>query len=69
MPRLSKQAGEVAYPKLTRRQIDTIITELYETAGPAGPFRGDAEQQQLFAYLVSFHTKRWGLPTLLKGRG
>jgi hypothetical protein len=68
MPRHSEQAREVAYPQLTRAQIDAIISALafWDGAHAAGPVTPGIESA--LGYLISFRTRRWGLPPALAAR-
>jgi len=59
MTRISDQAKAVAYPRLTAGQIDALIGALIETGDTSA---GD----DVFGYLVSFYTRRWGLPPALR---
>lgn len=65
MPRTTETAHGIAYPQLTRLQLDAIIQALLwaerdHNLGPAA-----ADTQAATAYLIGFYTRRWGLPAVL----
>jgi len=69
MPRKAEQEQGIAYPQLDRDRLDAIIDALlFATHNRAtGPMtrRYDAAA----GYLISFYTRRWGLPAALRHRG
>lgn len=57
----------IAYPALKRSDIDRLIGVLIG-GGPAISALDPLSQDgQLLSYLLSFHTKRWGLPKSVRG--
>ena len=69
MTRKSEQEQGIAYPQLSKDQIDDVIDALmFATHNRAtGPMtrRYDAAA----GYLIGFYTRRWGLPAALRHRG
>lgn len=59
---------EIAYPKLSRVHINHLIERLRNA--PPYPARtvGAQLDAQLIGYLISFYTRRWGLPPALDRR-
>lgn len=68
MARLSDQAGEVVYPRMTRKQIEIAMTGLMLVHASTRDAADQAASDELLAYLLSFYTKRWGLPAWLAAR-
>jgi len=59
--RPTEQALEITHPRLTRGQINTIIQHLMRD-------QDDEQALEVTAYLLSFYTKRWGLPPAVRSR-
>lgn len=65
MARQSERDQGIAYPQLSQVQINHLIDRLRNAPPfPAGTV-GAALDAQLIGYLLSFYTKRWGLPPCL----
>jgi len=69
MVRLSEQAREVAYPQLSKDQIDDVIDALMFSIGNRRLGSREPRFESALSYLISFRTKRWGLPAALRHRG
>jgi len=69
MARQSERDRDIAYPRLTRDQIDLMITMLARGQRPGVQLDGQSDSAQLFAYLLSFYTRRWGLPPAIHRPG
>ena len=57
---------EVAYPKISRAQLDLVIDQLLFAMRQRDLGPDLDETEQLFAYLTGFYTKRWGLPAAIR---
>jgi hypothetical protein len=69
MPRLTEQAREIAYPQLSKDQIDAAIASLVMTLRDRELGASQQMYEQTLSYLIGFRTRRWGLPPALAGRG
>ena len=69
MARPSEQAREIAYPQLDRDRLDAIIDALLF----AGKNRSTGPMTRRYdaaaGYLISYYTKRWGLPAAVRNHG
>jgi len=69
MTRITEQAREIAYPQLTKDQIDATIASLVMTLRDRELGASQQTYEQTLSYLIGFRTRRWGLPPALAGRG
>jgi|GEM_PF-5087776 len=68
MTRPTEQAAQVAYPQLDRATIDLIISALvFYDSNHVLDADSAAVTDKTLAYLISFHTRRWGLPAAITG--
>lgn len=68
MPRLTEEAREIAYPQLTKHQIDAVIGSLMGTLRDRELGASRKLNEDTLGYLIGFRTKRWGMPPQLGGR-
>jgi hypothetical protein len=65
MARQSETAAGITYPQLSRDQLDVIIGDLLFAAKSRMPGPDSGTRDATLAYLLSFYTRRWGLPETL----
>lgn len=66
MPRQSEVAKGIAYPQLSRDQIDLIIYSLLATVRDRNLGSHLDLAEQTISKLADFHTRRWGLPPSIR---
>jgi len=69
MTRITEQDRQVAYPQLSKNQIDAVIASLVMTLRDRELGASQPVYEQSLSYLLGFRTRRWGLPPALAGRG
>ena len=62
MVRLTEQALEIGYPKLSKNDIDAIIGALMHSLRDRELGADTARYERTLSYLIGFRTRRWGLP-------